>query len=145
MGVSQALKAHNPAIKVYVVEPVASAVISGKVPGYHKIQGIGEGFIPDLLDRHWFDGIIQVSDEDALTMACRLAREEGILAGISAGANVWAAIEVAKHLNKGVRVVTLVPDTGLKYLSTELFRPNSETCINHCASEDCKQKKGMVI
>lgn len=121
-GVGRVLKKKKPSVKLVAVEPVESPVISGGDPGPHKIQGIGAGFIPKNLDTQLVDEVLQVSAENAGKIARRLAREEGILCGISAGGNVWAALELAKRPeNKGKTVVTLVCDTGERYLSTWLY------------------------
>lgn len=121
-GVSEVLKQKNPSIKTVAVEPFSSPVISGGAPSPHKIQGIGAGFVPAVLNKEIIDEIIKVKDEDAGVTARRLAKEEGIFVGISSGANVWAAIELAKRPeNKGKRIVTVAPDTGERYLSTWLF------------------------
>ena len=120
-GVSEVIKPRRPGFKAIAVEPKASPVLSGGKPGPHKIQGIGAGFVPDVLNRKIIDEIIQVSNEDAIATAQRLAREEGILCGISSGAALWAALEVSRRLeNKGKLVVVLLPDTGERYLSTAL-------------------------
>ncbi|MFH0863058.1 MAG: cysteine synthase A [Candidatus Altiarchaeota archaeon] len=103
------------------VEPADSPVLSGGQPGPHKIQGIGAGFVPDIYRKELVDEVIQVKNEDAYKTSERLAKEEGILAGISSGANVWAALAVAKRLGKGKRVLVIVPDTGERYLSTPLY------------------------
>lgn len=121
-GVAEALKAKKPAVKVVGVEPAGSPVISGGKPGPHKIQGIGAGFIPSVLDVKFLDQIAQVSNDDAMETARRLAKEEGILVGISAGAAVFAAINEAQQLGPGKVVVVVAPDTGERYLSTELFK-----------------------
>jgi cysteine synthase len=122
-GVAESLKAHRPEVKVFAVEPAGSAVLSGSPPGPHKIQGIGAGFIPDVLRRELIDEIIKVSNDDAGNMMRRLASEEGILAGISSGAAVWAAVNVAKRPEfKGKRIAAILPDTGERYLSTWLFQ-----------------------
>lgn len=134
MGVSIGLKEKNPKVKIYIVEPANSAVILGECPGHHRIQGIGEGFLPDLLQHENYDGIIKVSDKEAKATACRLARLEGIFAGYSAGANVFASLNVARELGKGKTVVTVIPDSGMKYLSTELFHHNPEICTIHCCN-----------
>jgi len=121
-GVGRLLKRKKPGIKIVAVEPKGSAVLSGGKPGPHKIQGIGAGFIPEVLERDLLDGVIKVKEEDAKRIAKRLAREEGLLVGISSGANVWASLQVAKKLGKGKTVVTVLADTGERYLSTDLFR-----------------------
>ena len=122
-GVSDALKKKIPGFKAIAVEPVDSPVLSGGKPGPHKIQGIGAGFVPGVVRKELIDEIIQVRHEDAGIIALRLAKEEGILAGISSGANVWAALQVAKRPeNKGKTIVTIICDTGERYLSTWLFQ-----------------------
>jgi cysteine synthase A len=122
-GVSEVLKKKKPGFKAIAVEPAASPVLSGGKPGAHKIQGIGAGFVPDIFKKEFVDEIIQVSNENAGATARRLAKEEGILAGISSGAATWAAIEVAKRPeNKGKLIVVIIPDTGERYLSTWLFQ-----------------------
>ncbi|AIS52296.1 cysteine synthase CysK [Thermoanaerobacter kivui] len=121
-GVGKVLKNKFPNVKIVAVEPYSAAVLSGKEPGPHKIQGIGAGFIPKVLDRNVIDEVIAVKDEDAFEMTRSLAKEEGILAGISSGAALWAAIEVAKRLGKGKKVVAIAPDSGERYLSTQVFR-----------------------
>jgi cysteine synthase A len=115
------LKGVWPDVRIVAVEPAGSPVLSGGSPGKHKIQGIGAGFVPQVLDTAVIDEIVQVTDEDAAEATRRLAREEGILAGISSGAAAWAAIRVAQRLGKGKLVVTVLPDTGERYLSTGLF------------------------
>jgi cysteine synthase A len=120
-GVGQVLKAVLPGVRIVAVEPTGSPVLSGGSPGKHKIQGIGAGFVPDVMDTGVPDQIVRVQDEDAAETARRLARQEGILAGISSGAAAWAAIEVARELGEGKVVVTVLPDTGERYLSTGLF------------------------
>jgi cysteine synthase A len=119
-GTGEVLKQMIPNLKVIAVEPKSSAVLSGEKSGSHKIQGIGAGFIPKVLDRDVYDQIIKVSDEDAINMSKHLAKDEGLLVGISAGANVYAAQKIA-HENPGSTVVTILCDTGERYLSTELF------------------------
>ncbi|MCG0277497.1 MAG: cysteine synthase A [Thermanaeromonas sp.] len=121
-GVGEVLKKELPHVRVVAVEPATSAVLSGGEPGPHKIQGIGAGFVPKVFNREVVDEIVTVGNEEAMETARRLAREEGILVGISSGAAVYAALQVAKRLGKGKRVVTIAPDTGERYLSTELFK-----------------------
>jgi cysteine synthase len=122
-GVSEVIKKRKPTFKAIAVEPASSPVLSGGAPGSHKIQGIGAGFVPDIFKKELVDEIITVTNENAGITARRLAREEGILAGISSGAAVWAAVEVAKRKeNKGKLIVVIVPDTGERYLSTWLFQ-----------------------
>jgi len=122
-GVAEVIKPRKPQFKAIAVEPVDSPVLSGGKPGPHKIQGIGAGFIPDVLRTDLIDEIIKVTDEDAVVMARRLAKEEGILTGISSGAATWAALEVAKRSeNKNKLIVVVLPDTGERYLSTQLFQ-----------------------
>jgi cysteine synthase A len=122
-GVSEVLKKKKPSFKAIAVEPAGSPVLSGGKPGPHKIQGIGAGFVPDVFKKEFVDEIIQVTNENAGATARRLAKEEGILAGISSGAATWAALEVAKRPeNKGKLIVVIIPDTGERYLSTWLFQ-----------------------
>lgn len=118
-GVGEVLKKHDPAIKIIAVEPKNSPVLSGGKPGLHKIQGIGAGFVPEVLNLKIIDRIIQVEDHDAFKISRTLARDEGIFAGISSGAAVWAAIKVSREMGKGKTVVTILPDTGERYLSME--------------------------
>jgi len=120
-GVGEVLKAHNPQVRVIAVEPETSAVLSGGEAGPHKIQGIGAGFVPPVLNRGVIDRIIKVNDDDAYRTAKQLARMEGLLVGISSGANVLAALQVAKELGPGGRVVTVLPDTGERYFSIEKY------------------------
>lgn len=122
-GVGEVLKSRKPSVKVIAVEPKDSPVLSGGTPAPHKIQGIGAGFVPEILNTKIIDEIIQVRNEDAGTTARQLARDEGILVGISSGAAAWAAIEVAGRLeNKDKLIVVMLPDTGERYLSTWLFQ-----------------------
>jgi cysteine synthase A len=120
-GVGEVLKERYPAVKIVAVEPANSPVLSGGQPGPHKIQGIGAGFVPDVLNMDVVDEVIAVTDEEALETARRLAREEGLLVGISSGAAAFAALQVAERLGDGKTVVVILPDTGERYLSTELF------------------------
>jgi cysteine synthase A len=122
-GIGEVLKKRNPKIKVIAVEPKDSPVLSGGKPGPHRIQGIGAGFVPGVLNKKVIDEIIQVASEDAGAVSRRLAKEEGILAGISCGAAMWAALEVAKRgESAGKTIVVILPDTGERYLSTWLFQ-----------------------
>lgn len=121
-GVGQYLKGKNPAVKVYAVEPATSPVLSGGTPGPHKIQGIGAGFVPEVLDTGIYDGIIPVENEDAFAAAKKLAKAEGFLVGISSGAALHAALQLAgKKENEGKTIVVLLPDHGDRYYSTPLF------------------------
>ncbi len=120
-GVSHALKTANPNIQVFAVEADESAVLSGNKPGPHKIQGISAGFIPDTLDRTAYDGIIRVNSDNAIATSRILGGQEGFLAGISSGAAIYAAIEKAKELGHGKKVLTILPDNGERYLSTVLY------------------------
>ena len=121
-GVGQYLKSQNPDVKVVAVEPAASPVLSKGTPGAHKIQGIGAGFVPDVLDTKVYDEIITVENDDAFAAGKQIGKAEGVLVGISSGAAVWAAIQLAKRPeNKGKTIVALLPDTGDRYLSTPLF------------------------
>jgi cysteine synthase len=123
-GVGEVLKAHNPECRVIAVEPSASAVLSGRAPGPHKIQGIGAGFVPEVLNREVIDEVIPVEDEAAIETARLLARREGVLAGISCGAAVWGALQVAARPEMGgARIVTVLPDSGERYVSTPFFAP----------------------
>ena len=122
-GVGEYLKSRNPAVKVVAVEPASSAVLSTGVAGSHKIQGIGAGFVPDVLNTQVYDEIITVSNEDAFAAGKRVGKKEGVLVGISSGAAVHAALELAKRPeNEGKTIVALLPDTGDRYLSTPLFQ-----------------------
>ena len=120
-GCGEVLKEHIPGVKVYVVEPKGSPVLSGGQPGPHKLVGTSPGFIPKILNTNIYDKIYQVADEEAIEMTKRLAREEALLVGVSAGAVVYTALQVAKDLGPGKRVVALCPDTGERYLSMDLF------------------------
>jgi cysteine synthase len=120
-GVGEVLKARYPDVRIAAVEPEDSPVLSGGQPGPHKIQGIGAGFIPEILDRDVIDEVIRVNYDDARETCLRLARECGILAGVSSGANVWAALRVARTMGAGKTIVTILPDTGERYLSTLIF------------------------
>ena len=121
-GVGDYLKSRNPSVKVVAVEPADSPVLSGGTAGAHKIQGIGAGFVPEILNTEVYDEILTVSNEDAFVYGRRVGQQEGVLVGISSGAAVWAAVELAKRPeNKGKTIVVLLPDTGDRYLSTPLF------------------------
>jgi cysteine synthase len=123
-GVGEVLKQRNPACRIIGVEPRGSAVLSGGPPGPHKIQGIGAGFIPEVLNRELLDEVIAVDDEDAIETARSLARREGVLAGISCGAAVWAALQIASRPEfRGARIATILPDSGERYVSTPFFAP----------------------
>jgi cysteine synthase A len=122
-GCGEVFKGRRKDIKIIGVEPRDSAVLSGGKPGPHKIQGIGAGFVPNVLDRAILDEIITVTNENAINTACRLASEEGILAGISSGAALWAAVQIAaRKENAGKIVVVILPDTGERYISTDMFK-----------------------
>jgi cysteine synthase A len=126
-GVGEALKAHNPKALVIGVEPEASAVLSGGAPGPHRIQGIGAGFVPAVLDREVMDEVMTCTDDDAIATAHAAASREGILAGISCGAALWAAIEVAQRPeSRGKRIVTVLPDSGERYISAPFFAPRAD-------------------
>ena len=121
-GVGRYLKSKNPGVKVVAVEPKSSPVLSEGKSGPHKIQGIGAGFVPETLDTKIYDEIIPVENEDAFAAGRRIARTQGVLVGISSGAAMWAAIQLAKRPeNKGKNIVVLLPDTGERYLSTAMF------------------------
>jgi len=122
-GIAEAIKKKKPSLKVVAVEPASSPVISGGKAGAHKIQGIGAGFIPEVLNLEIIDEVIKVSDKDAAKVTGQLAVEEGILAGISSGAALWAALKVGRRVNcKGKLIVVILPDTGERYLSSDIFR-----------------------
>jgi cysteine synthase A len=123
-GVGEVLKERNPSCRIVAVEPRNSAVLSGGAPGPHKIQGIGAGFVPDVLNRDLLDEVIAVHDEDAIETARLLARREGVLAGISCGAAVWAALQIARRPeSRSARIATILPDSGERYVSTPFFAP----------------------
>ena len=123
-GAGELLKARNPEVRVVAVEPSSSPVLSGGRPGPHKIQGIGAGFVPQVLNREILDEVITVDDEAAIETARLLARREGVLAGISGGAAVWAALQIARRPeSRGARIVTILPDSGERYVSTPFFAP----------------------
>jgi cysteine synthase A len=123
-GAGEVLRERNPKCRIVAVEPRSSAVLSGRAPGPHRIQGIGAGFVPPVLNRDLLDEVIAVADEDAIQTARELARREGILAGISCGAAVWAALEVARRPESGGRrIVTILPDSGERYISAPFFAP----------------------
>ena len=126
-GVGEALKAHNPKATVIGVEPEASAVLSGGAPGPHRIQGIGAGFVPAVLDREVMDEVMTCADDDAIATAHAAASREGILAGISCGAALWVALEVAQRPeSRGKRIVTVLPDSGERYISAPFFAPRAD-------------------
>jgi cysteine synthase A len=120
-GVGGVLREKYPNIKIYAVEPADSPVLSGGKPGPHKLQGIGAGFVPDVLNTELYDKVIQVGTEDAFEYARRTAKEEGILGGISSGAAIFAAVQVAKELGEGKKVLAIIPDNGERYFSTPLY------------------------
>ncbi|HEX5575283.1 MAG TPA: pyridoxal-phosphate dependent enzyme, partial [Gemmatimonadales bacterium] len=121
-GVATVLKRYQPSVRIVAVEPAESPVLSGGKPGPHKIEGVGIGYTPPLWDPTVVDEIVPVATEEAKEMTRRLAREEALFAGTSSGANVIAAIQVAQRLGPGAKVVTLMADSGLKYLSTDVYR-----------------------
>ncbi|HHW39268.1 MAG TPA: cysteine synthase A [Bacillales bacterium] len=121
-GTGEVLKERFPGIKIYAVEPADSPVLSGGKPGPHKIQGIGAGFVPEVLNTKVYDEIIKIDNEEAFELARRAGREEGVLCGISSGAAIVAALKVAKELGKGKKVLALLPDNGERYLSTALYQ-----------------------
>jgi len=129
-GAGSYLKERNPALKIVAVEPAASAVLSGNPPGPHKIQGIGAGFVPPVLDRELVDEIIPVDDEDAIETARLVARREGVLGGISCGAAVYGALQVAaREEARGARIAVVLPDSGERYVSTPFFAPDAATSV----------------
>lgn len=121
-GAGQVLKEAYPGIKIYAIEPTDSPVLSGGKPGPHKIQGIGAGFVPEILNTDIYDGVITVKNEEAFEVARQVAKEEGILGGISSGAAIKAALQVAKELGKGKKVLAIIPSNGERYLSTPLYQ-----------------------
>ena len=126
-GVAEVIKARKPSFQAIALEPVGSPVLSGGSPGPHKIQGIGAGFIPEVLNTDIIDEVVKVDNDDAFDMACLVAKKEGIVCGMSSGAAVWAALEVARRPeNKGKLIVTILPDTGERYLTTPLFDESRE-------------------
>lgn len=120
-GVGEVLKEQNPRIRIVAVEPKGSAVLSGNKPGSHKIQGIGAGFVPKILNRGIIDEVIAVSDEDAFETSRKLAQQEALLVGLSSGAAAWAALKLARQLGEGARIVTVFPDRGDRYFTTEQY------------------------
>ncbi|HXQ00489.1 MAG TPA: cysteine synthase A [Solirubrobacteraceae bacterium] len=124
-GVGEYLRQRNPGLRIVAVEPLSSAVLSGAVPGPHRIQGIGAGFVPSVLNRELIDEVIPVSDDDAIQTAWRCAKREGLLAGISCGAALWASLQVAQRSeSRGKRIVTIMPDSGERYISQAFFAPS---------------------
>jgi cysteine synthase A len=121
-GVGEVLKSTHPSLKIFAVEPASSQVLSGQEPGYHKIQGIGAGFVPPVLNTNIYDEVIAIADAEAALCTRRLAREEGILVGVSSGAACAAALQVARRLGRGKTVLTMLADTGERYLTTDLFQ-----------------------
>ena len=121
-GAGQVLKEAYPTIKIYAVEPTDSPILSGGKPGPHKLQGIGAGFIPKILNTDIYDEVIQVTTDQAFGSARRAAREEGVLGGISSGAAIYAALKVAKELGKGKKVLAILPSNGERYLTTALYQ-----------------------
>jgi len=139
-GVAEVIKPRRPEFRAIAVEPADSPVLSGGKPGAHKIQGIGAGFVPDVLRTDLVDEIVKVNNEDAGIMAKRLAKEEGILAGISSGAAAWVALKVAKRPeNKGKLIVVVLPDTGERYLSTWLFQELYQPKLNNKKTEEVEK------
>jgi cysteine synthase A len=145
MGVGRGLKERDPSIELHVIEPLNSAVISGEEAGYHRIQGIGEGFIPDLYESELVDAVIKVSDSEAKITTCQLSRMEGIFAGYSSGANVFASLSIARNNPEGKRIATLIPDSGMKYLSTELYKRNPDLCITICCDRNEIRERGECL
>ncbi|MEX2570831.1 MAG: cysteine synthase A, partial [Gemmatimonadota bacterium] len=125
-GVGRYLKERDPAVQVVAVEPARSAVLHGEPRGQHKFQGMGPGFVPRNLDRSVIDRVTKVWEEDAFPLARRLAREEGLFVGMSSGGMAWAALQIARELGPGKRVVTVAPDSGARYLTTSLFSPETD-------------------
>jgi cysteine synthase A len=121
-GVGRYLMEHRKEIMIVGVEPAASPVLSGGQPGHHEIQGIGAGFVPAILDLNVIDRIIAVTDEDAIKTARDLSRKEGIMAGISSGAALWAGLQLAREMGRGKKIVVLLPDSSERYMSTSLFQ-----------------------
>jgi cysteine synthase A len=125
-GISQVVKSRKPSFQAVAVEPADSPILSGGSPGPHKIQGIGAGFVPDVLDQAMIDAVVTVKNEDAFETARGLSKKEGILGGISSGAATWAAIEIAKREDsQGKMIVVILPSTGERYISTDLFKNSS--------------------
>jgi cysteine synthase A len=123
-GTGEFLREHNPGLRVVAVEPASSPVLSGGSVGPHRIQGIGAGFVPPVLNRELLDEVVAVSDDDAIATAWRCARELGVLAGISGGAAVWAALQVAaRPESRGRRIAVVIPDSGERYISQAFFAP----------------------